>query len=89
MVDPFDESTKQQPPSDWKTDRGYDRLKTGEQYPYRVFGTGPHFSLKVVLKLFDYDIDYLCGGDIQGYTLISKVLQQILKKKTFFLFPFE
>lgn len=67
--DIHDKTIKHQPSSDWKMDRGYPEKPNVELYPYRVFGTGPHSSLMVVLKLYKSDISYLCSGAVQGFKI--------------------
>ncbi|XP_031638903.1 pickpocket protein 28-like [Contarinia nasturtii] len=64
----FDSLGKNQPPSDWLLERGY---KEGnlirDPYPHRVFGTGKQASLRVLLRIFNDDIDPLCNGGIHGF----------------------
>lgn len=85
--DIFDKNTKRQPPSDWISDRGY--LPKDNPYPYRVFGTGPHSSLTVVLRLSNLDISYLCSGAIQGVKVSfqSPAEQPQLWKNYFYISP--
>lgn len=55
-------------PSTWNVDDGYKKdIKRHESYPYHVFDAGFDYSLFVVLKINNYDIDYLCGGPTQGF----------------------
>lgn len=56
--------------STWNIDGGYESDdKNQEAYPFRVIDAGLHYSLFVILKTNNYDIDYLCGGEIQGFKI--------------------
>lgn len=80
---------RNQPPSNWRNDHGYDVPKNGKPYPHRVYGTGLQFSLILILRLNISDIDYLCGGPIQGFKIVfhSPSENQSVMKKYFFLSP--
>lgn len=66
---------KSQPSSDWLLEKGYPQRVSGvpsstkAPYPYRVFGTGPQASFHVLLRIFDDDVDHLCHGAINGFTV--------------------
>lgn len=62
-------TSSEPPPSDWNIENGYDKQIKNEPYPYRVFGTGKRASFTVVMRTFNYDIDHLCGGAVQGFKL--------------------
>lgn len=49
---------------------GYELPEHGKPYPHRVHSIGLQFSLVVVLKINNYDIDYLCGGPMQGFSIM-------------------
>lgn len=61
------------PRSDWKLDDGYDDSISDDEeevYPLRVFSTGKQSSLIVLLRIFNSDVDALCGGETQGFKVI-------------------
>lgn len=49
---------------------GYELPEQGEPYPFRVPSIGSQFSLVVILKINNYDMDYLCGGAVQGFSIM-------------------
>lgn len=54
--------------STWNIDDGYNNdVPRHKSYPYRAVDAGLEYSLFVVLKTNNYDIDYLCGGYTQGF----------------------
>lgn len=56
--------------STWNVDEGYNTdVKDQEHYPFRVIDAGLQYSLFVILKTKSHDIDYLCGGSIQGFNI--------------------
>lgn len=56
--------------STWNIDDGYKAgIKRRDSYPFRVSDAGLQFSLMVVLKSNNYDIDYVCGGYTQGFKI--------------------
>lgn len=61
------------PVSNWNMEEGYSELTEvddgKESYPYRVYGTGSPSSLTVTLRVFKPDIDYMCGGALQGFQI--------------------
>lgn len=63
-------TTSIQPPSNWNLDSGYSNNRSERAYPHHVFGTGLQASLIVILQVFKGDIDHLCGGGIQGFTVM-------------------
>lgn len=76
--------------STWNIDEGYKKdVKLEESYPFRVMDAGFQYSLFVILKSNDYDIDYLCGGETQGYKIgfHSPVDTPLGTKKFFNLSP--
>lgn len=86
--DTFDINAKRPPPTDWKSEKGYDQAAK-DPYPYRVYGTGPHSSLFVILRLYDYDIDYMCAGAVEGFkvTFQSPHEQPQLWKNYYYISP--
>lgn len=61
--------TDYEPSSNWDMEEGYDFPKDTEPYPFRIFGTGKGASFSILLRVFNQDIDYLCGGPIQGFEI--------------------
>lgn len=59
--------------SNWNIDHGYDFYENTDEnrkpYPFRVIDGGLQYSLFVILKINNYDIDYLCGGSVQGFKI--------------------
>lgn len=56
----------------WNIQTGYDSLnKTNltNVFPYRAFSTGKLSSFKVILKVINRNIDYLCTGPTQGFKI--------------------
>lgn len=52
----------------WNIDEGYDKnVKHRDSYPFRAIDAGVQYSLIVILKIDNNDIDYLCGGTKQGF----------------------
>lgn len=56
------------PRTGWKLDDGW--IQGNEIYPIRVFGSGKQFSLQVLLRMNNEDIDPLCGGTSQGFKVV-------------------
>lgn len=56
--------------STWTIDDGYKMVyKSQEPYPFHAIDAGLQYSLLVILKMNNNDIDYLCGGTIQGFRI--------------------
>lgn len=56
--------------STWNIDDGYkNEIKLQDSYPFRSIDAGVQYSLSVILKINNNDIDYLCGGSQQGYKI--------------------
>lgn len=55
--------------SNWNMETGYNE-SIALPYPMRVFGTGKQFSVNVLLRIHNSDIDALCGGSTQGFKVI-------------------
>lgn len=52
--------------SKWNPATGYDE-NDSQLYPYRAFGTGKRESLAVYLETRKPDLDYMCGGSLDGF----------------------
>lgn len=63
----FRNGASSQPLSSWNIETGYKKPLTGEPYPNRVYGTGKQYSLTILVRVFNYDIDRLCTGAVQGF----------------------
>lgn len=52
-------------------DSGYFDRKDGStsSYPFRTYSSGIQSSLIVVFRVHDKNVDHLCGGGIQGFTV--------------------
>lgn len=76
-------------PSNWHVEYGYEDLNGTEKYPYRIFGTGKSASFAVIMRIFEQDIDYLCGGAMQGFkvTFHSPNERPQIWKKSFRISP--
>ena len=81
------EATTQTRASDWDIDYGYKKNISNqtEPYPFRVIDAGLQYSLYVILKVNNYDIDYLCGGETQGFKIgFHSPIDIPREKKNFF-----
>lgn len=61
--------TSNQPRTKWSLELGYNDLRNEMPYPFRVSGSGTQFSLQIVLKVLNDDIDHLCGGGHHGFKI--------------------
>lgn len=43
---------------------------TSITYPHRVYSSGMRGALGVVLRLYDYNFDYLCRGPVLGFKIL-------------------
>lgn len=74
-----------QPRSNWSLELGYDNLRSETAYPYRTFGSGPDFSLHIVLRVLNKDIDYLCGAGNTGFKIMfSQPTESLQKLRRYF-----
>lgn len=75
--------------SNWNLERGYDTNIRFDSYPYRVAGSGADGDkLRAWLELSAINLEYLCRGPIQGYTIVLHVPGEIPQvSKHFFLIP--
>lgn len=57
--------------TNWSLDIGYNHPQdmAFNPHPFRVFGAGMQNCFRLLLKVFDEDIDHLCGGAVQGYKI--------------------
>lgn len=55
----------------WSMERGYsNEVSQEESYPVRLSNSGPDTGLELHLRLHDDDLDYICGGPVQGFKII-------------------
>lgn len=59
-----------QPPSNWNLESGYSDLMNFDSYPKRIWNSGPQASLSVHLRVVENDTDAMCGGGVQGFTIV-------------------
>lgn len=61
--------------STWTLENGYTDFNTkAEQfdltYPHHSYGAGLRGGLNVLLRLYDYDLEYMCRGPVQGFKVL-------------------
>lgn len=50
---------------------GYKKTSNvSDSYPYRVHSSGLRGGLSVLLRLYDYNFDYLCRGPVVGFKVL-------------------
>ncbi|XP_055599041.1 pickpocket protein 28-like [Uranotaenia lowii] len=54
----------------WTPESGYKEDADIDTYPVRVLGAGARGGLNILLRLYDYDLDYLCRGPVQGFKIL-------------------
>lgn len=59
-----------QPPSNWNLEQGYSDLRSVDSYPRRIWNSGSQASLNVNLRVIENDTDAMCGGGVQGFTIV-------------------
>lgn len=59
-----------QSPSNWNLESGYFDLKNFDSYPNRIYSIGQQSSLNVYLRVLKNDTDAVCGGGVQGFTIV-------------------
>lgn len=76
-------------PKNWSTSNGYvKQAHENDVYPLRVFGASD--GLFVYLRLYDKDIDYLCGGPVQGFKILLHTPGEIPQiSKYFYRIPLD
>lgn len=62
------ESNFKQPQSNWNLGQGYFNGEN-QKYPYSARSSSLRSSLTVVFKVLKADLDYLCSGGTQGFTV--------------------
>nr|XP_019536370.2 pickpocket protein 28-like [Aedes albopictus]XP_019556891.1 pickpocket protein 28-like [Aedes albopictus] len=59
--------TKNFSSTQWSLETGYREDADIDTYPVRVLGAGARAGLNILLRLYNYDLDYLCRGPVQGF----------------------
>lgn len=74
--------------SNWNLEQGYDAIT--DSHPYRVSGSGQNGDkLRIWLELSAINLDYLCRGPTQGYTIVLHLPGEIPQvSKHYFLIPY-
>ncbi|XP_058461711.1 pickpocket protein 28-like [Malaya genurostris] len=54
----------------WTLETGYREDAIIDTYPMRVLGAGARGGLNILLMLYQYDLDYLCRGPVQGFKIL-------------------
>ncbi|XP_055629359.1 pickpocket protein 28-like [Toxorhynchites rutilus septentrionalis] len=54
----------------WTLENGYTEHADIDTYPVRVLGAGARAGLNLLLRLYEYDLDYLCRGPVQGFKVL-------------------
>lgn len=70
--------------SKWSTETGYDDPRNPEAYPYRAYGMGRRESFTAIIRILNSDLDFLCGGAIEGYKIafhLPNELPHVWKKQ--------
>lgn len=65
MSNAFNTKSKR-PRTNWSLENGYIDTNIVDSYPYRTSGSGQHFSLQIILKIFNDDIEHLCNAGSDG-----------------------
>jgi acid-sensing ion channel, other len=51
----------------WTMEEGYKKDSLIDDYPRRAMGAGARIGLFSLLRLNEYDLDYICRGPVQGF----------------------
>ncbi|XP_039443656.1 pickpocket protein 28-like [Culex pipiens pallens] len=54
----------------WTLENGYREDAAIDTYPLRVLGAGARAGLNILLRLYEYDLDYLCRGPVVGFKVL-------------------
>lgn len=53
----------------WSLEKGYTDKNESGQYPYRLRTSGTYLGLTVLMPWTAEDLDYICGGPVQGFKI--------------------
>lgn len=71
----------------WTLEDGYS-TDDPHTYPNRVLGPGARAGFNIVLKLEDFDLDYICRGPVQGFKILLHTPGEIPRvSKQYFRVP--
>lgn len=74
---------------EWDLQNGYKQQAGARPYPERVISAGARAGLFVVLQGFDYNMDYLCRGPVQGFKVLLHSPDEVPQvTKQYFRVPF-
>lgn len=68
--DDFEYSKNEKTSEHWTLENGYDTTASVDPFPVRVLAAGARGGLFVLLRLYDYDLDYICRGPVQGFKIL-------------------
>lgn len=54
----------------WTLENGYTPEASLTPFPVRVLGAGARAGLFILLRLYEYDLDYICRGPVQGFKIL-------------------
>ncbi|GAB0099479.1 pickpocket protein 28 [Sergentomyia squamirostris] len=54
----------------WTLEDGYTPEASLTPFPVRVLGAGARAGLFILLRLYEYDLDYICRGPVQGFKIL-------------------
>ncbi|GLV34809.1 pickpocket 26 [Carabus blaptoides fortunei] len=54
----------------WSLDGGYPKGTNMSVYPRRALGAGIKAGLTILMRAYEYDLDYICRGPVQGFKIL-------------------
>ncbi|XP_018335267.1 pickpocket protein 28 [Agrilus planipennis] len=54
---------------DWSLEKGYSEKLETDTFPRRAISAGQKAGLSILLRAYDYDLDYICRGPVQGFKI--------------------
>lgn len=74
----------------WTLEDGYAADAPADPFPVRVLGAGARGGLFILLRLYDYDLEYICRGPVQGFKILLHTPGEIPQvSKQYFRVPLE
>jgi acid-sensing ion channel, other len=70
ITDDFNFMNHNQTADHWTMEEGYKPTAPLTVYPRRALGSGARVGLFVLLRLYEYDLDYICRGPVQGFKIL-------------------
>lgn len=72
----------------WSLEKGYSREADLASYPVRVLSAGARAGLFILLPLYQYDLDFICRGPVQGFKILLHTPGEIPRvSKQYFRVP--